>query len=120
MYPLLRDTYGIVGENAGCRRRSRGGWRFAEILSQGFDALPAGAVPALFVGVALGILFTVLEDRKIKWVPSPTGTAIGMLVPASVIIVMFLGSVVDTVWRRVDRASNDVLYGAAGIGAHRR
>ena len=47
-----------------------------------------------------------MEDRKIKWVPSPTGTAIGMLVPASVIIVMFLGSVVDTIWRRVDRASN--------------
>ena len=66
---------------------------------------PPAPSGALFVGVALGILFTVLEDRKIKWVPSPTGTAIGMLVPASVIIVMFLGSVVD-VWRRVDRASN--------------
>jgi uncharacterized oligopeptide transporter (OPT) family protein len=63
-------------------------------------------VPALFVGVALGILFTVLEDRKFKWVPSPTGAAIGMLVPASVIIVMFLGSVVDTIWRRVNPASN--------------
>jgi|SoiMethySBSTD1v2_1073268.scaffolds.fasta_scaffold03098_18 putative OPT family oligopeptide transporter len=108
MYPLLRNTYGIVGENAGLSspisRRLAG---FAEILSKGFDALPAGAVPALFVGVALGILFTLLEEKKIKWVPSPTGTAIGMLVPASVIIVMFLGSVVDTIWRRVDRASND-------------
>ena len=81
---------------------------FAEILSQGFDALPAGAVPALFVGVALGILFTVMEERKFRWVPSPTGTAIGMLVPASVIIVMFLGSVVDTIWRRVNRTSNEV------------
>jgi uncharacterized oligopeptide transporter (OPT) family protein len=109
MYPLLRDTYGIVGENPGLAspisRRLAG---FAEILSQGFDALPAGAVPALFVGIALGILFTVLEDRKFTWVPSPTGTAIGMLVPASVIIVMFLGSVVDTIWRRVNRASNEV------------
>ena len=53
---------------------------FGEILSQGFSALPAGAVPALFVGVALGILVTLMEERKIKWVPSPTGTAIGMLV----------------------------------------
>jgi len=107
MYPLLRETYGIVGENAGLAsptsRRLAG---FAEILSQGFDALPAGAVQALFVGVALGILFTMLEDRKVRWVPSPTGAAIGMLVPASVIIVMFLGSVVDTIWRRVDRPSN--------------
>jgi uncharacterized oligopeptide transporter (OPT) family protein len=110
MYPLLRDTYGIVGENAGLSspisRRLAG---FAEVLSQGFDALPTGAVPALFVGVALGILFTLLEERKIKWVPSPTGTAIGMLVPASVIIVMFLGSVVDVTWRRINRASNEAL-----------
>jgi len=108
MYPLLRSTYGIVGEHAGLSspisRRLAG---FAEILSKGFDALPHGAVPALFAGIALGILFTVLEERKIKWVPSPTGTAIGMLVPASVIIVMFLGSVVDVVWRRLNRASNE-------------
>jgi uncharacterized oligopeptide transporter (OPT) family protein len=108
MYPLLRDTYGIVGENAGLAspisRRLAG---FAEVLSQGFEALPSGAVPALFVGVALGILFTMMEERKMKWVPSPTGTAIGMLVPASVIIVMFLGSVVDTIWRRINPASNE-------------
>ena len=108
MYPLLRDTYGIVGENAGLAspisRRLAG---FAEVLSQGFDALPAGAVPALFVGVALGITFTLLEERKVRWVPSPTGTAIGMLVPASVILVMFLGSVVDVIWRRVNRAANE-------------
>jgi len=32
-----------------------------------------------------------------------------MLVPASVIIVMFLGSVVDVVWRRLNRASNEAL-----------
>ncbi len=108
MYPLLRSTYGIVGENAGLSspisRRLAG---FAEILSQGFEALPAGAVPALFVGVALGITFTLMEERRIKWVPSPTGAAIGMLVPASVIIVMFLGSVVDVIWRRVNRAANE-------------
>ena len=108
MYPLLRDTYGIVGENAGLSspisRRLAG---FAEILSQGFDALPAGAATALLIGVALGIFLTVLESRNIKWVPSPTGTAIGMLVPASVIIVMFFGSVVDVIWRRVNRASNE-------------
>ena len=108
MYPLLRDTYGIVGENAGLTspisRRLAG---FGEVLSQGFEALPAGAVPALFVGVALGITFTLLEERKVRWVPSPTGMAIGMLVPASVIIVMFLGSVVDAIWRRVNRAANE-------------
>ncbi len=57
------------------------------------------------------------RSARSEWVPSPTGTAIGMLVPASVIIVMFLGSVVDMVWRRVNRAANSGLHGAAGVGA---
>ena len=107
MYPLLRDTYGIVGENAGLSspisRRMAG---FAEILSQGFDALPTGAVPALFVGVALGIVFTLLRGAQDQVGAVAHGHGIGMLVPASVIIVMFLGSVVDVTWRRVNRASN--------------
>ena len=107
MYPLLRSTYGIVGENAGLSSPISRKWAgFAEILSRGFEALPPGAVPALIIGVALGILFTVLEDRKIRWVPSPTGAGIGMLVPAAVIIVMFLGSVVDAIWRRISPAAN--------------
>jgi uncharacterized oligopeptide transporter (OPT) family protein len=107
MYPLLRSTYGIVGEHAGLSSPISRKWAgFAEILSRGFEALPPGAVPALLIGAALGILFTVLEDRKIKWVPSPTGTGIGMLVPAAVIIMMFMGSVVDGVWRRLSPGSN--------------
>jgi uncharacterized oligopeptide transporter (OPT) family protein len=63
---------------------------------------------ALVVGSILGIIFTVLEDRKHSWVPSPTGAGIGMLVPAAVIIVMFLGSVVDRIWHRADRRSNEL------------
>jgi uncharacterized oligopeptide transporter (OPT) family protein len=107
MYPLLRDTYGIVGENAGLTSPISRKWAgFAEILSQGFEALPAGAVPALLIGAVLGVLFTVMEDRKIRWVPSPTGTGIGVLVPAAVIIMMFFGSVVDMIWRRISPASN--------------
>jgi uncharacterized oligopeptide transporter (OPT) family protein len=62
---------------------------------------------ALVIGVVLGILLTVLEDRKIRWVPSPTAAAIGMLVPAAVIIVMFIGSVAERIWHRADRPSND-------------
>ena len=32
--------------------------------------------------------------------PSPTGIGIGMLVPAAVVFVMFLGGVVEAVWKR--------------------
>ncbi len=100
MYPLLRDTYGIVGANPGLTSPISRKWAgFAEILSRGFSALPPGAVTALIVGILLGILFTILESREIEWVPSPTGMGIAMLVPAAVIIVMFLGSVVDQIWQ---------------------
>ena len=43
-------------------------------------------------------------SRK-KWTPSPTGIGIGMLVPASAIITMFLGSVVEVVWEKLDKKS---------------
>lgn len=101
MYPLLRSTYGIVGENAGLTspisRRFAG---FAEILSQGVSALPPGAVAALVIGALAGIAIAVAESRQVRWVPSATGIGIGMMVPAAVITTMFLGGVVEHVWRR--------------------
>jgi uncharacterized oligopeptide transporter (OPT) family protein len=107
MYPLLRKTYGIVGEHAGLTSPISRKWAgFAEILSRGVSALPPGAVHALFVGIVVGIILTVLEYRKVKWVPSPTGLGIGMLVPAAVVFVMFFGSVLDRIWHRLHPKSN--------------
>src|SRR5207302_9143903 len=61
MYPLLRDTYGIVGEHAGLTSPISRKWAgFAEILSRGLSALPPGAIAALVVGSILGILLAVL------------------------------------------------------------
>jgi Predicted membrane protein len=53
------------------------------------------------------VILAVVESRGIDWVPSPTGTGIGMLVPFAVIVVMFLGGVVDRVWRRSNKESNE-------------
>src|SRR5262245_4118801 len=109
MYPLLRDTYGIVGDNAGLTSPISRKWAgFAEILSKGFSALPPGAIPALIIGAIVGIIFAVLEDKKVSWIPSPTGMGIAMLVPFSVIVVMFLGGVVDWIWARRNRRSNEL------------
>jgi uncharacterized oligopeptide transporter (OPT) family protein len=108
-YPLLRDTYGIVGDNAGLSSPISRKWAgFAEILSKGLSALPSGAVAALIIFAVLGIIFAVLESRGVEWVPSPTGMGIGMLVPFAVIFVMFLGSVVERIWWRADRRSNEL------------
>jgi uncharacterized oligopeptide transporter (OPT) family protein len=108
MYPLLRDTYGIVGEHAGLSSPISRKWAgFAEILSQGVSALPPGAVTALVIASLIGVLLAVLESRHFTWIPSPTATGIGMVVPAAVIFVMFLGGVVDRLWWRTDRRSHD-------------
>jgi uncharacterized oligopeptide transporter (OPT) family protein len=41
----------------------------------------------------------VLEGTKVrKWTPSPTGIGIGMLVPGSAIVTMFLGALVAAAW----------------------
>jgi uncharacterized oligopeptide transporter (OPT) family protein len=107
MYPLLRNTYGIVGEHAGLTSPISRKWAgFAEILSQGVSALPPGAVTALVIASLIGVLFAVLESRHVAWIPSPTAVGIGMLVPAAVIFVMFLGSLVDRLWWRTDRRSH--------------
>jgi len=107
-YPLLRDTYGIVGEHAGLSSPISRRWAgFAEILSKGLSALPPGAVEALVIAAVLGIVFALLETRT-DWVPSPTGIGIGMLVPAAVIFVMFLGSLVERSWWRTGRRSHEL------------
>jgi|CXWL01.1.fsa_nt_gi uncharacterized oligopeptide transporter (OPT) family protein len=111
IYPLLRDTYGI-GEGGQLSSPTSVRWvGFAQILSKGFDALPAGALAALGIGALLGVVFTVLEQKK-EWrnfVPSPTGLGIGMLVPANAITTMFLGALADWIWRRL-RPAQAIAY----------
>jgi len=47
----------------------------------------------------LGIVFTVIEGtRWKKFCPSPTGIGIGMLVPGSAIVTMFLGGLAALAW----------------------
>lgn len=117
MYPLLRSTYGIVGENAGLTspisRRMAG---FAEILSRGFGALPTGAFAALLVASLIGILIAVLEKKGVAWVPSPTGVGIGMMVPAAVILSMVVGSLVETVWRRTSPDTHETFMAPLASG----
>lgn len=108
VYPLLRDTYGIGGEHGLQSPISQKWAGFAQLLSKGLEALPPGAIAALAVAVVLGVAFTLLEATKHKpWVPSPTGLGIGMLVPGSAIVTMFLGGLLDWAWRRFDEKSWD-------------
>ena len=99
VYPLLRKTYGIGGDTGLSSPISQKWAGFATLLSKGLSALPAGAIQALLIAVVLGIVFTVIEGtRWKKHCPSPTGIGIGMLVPGSAIVTMFLGALVALAW----------------------
>ncbi|MBK8236703.1 MAG: OPT/YSL family transporter [Deltaproteobacteria bacterium] len=94
-YPVLRDIYGIGGEHGLQSPISQKWVGFAKLLSQGLHVLHPSALLALGIAVVLGVVFTVLEQNR-RWhrfVPSPTGIGIGMLVPASAVVTMFVGAV---------------------------
>jgi uncharacterized oligopeptide transporter (OPT) family protein len=66
----------------------------------------------------LGIVFTVLEanPKLRKFVPSPTGMGIGILVGFNVVVVMALGGVIGYVWEKKNKASADLFLLPLGSG----
>jgi uncharacterized oligopeptide transporter (OPT) family protein len=108
VYPLLRKTYGIGGDTGLSSPISQKWAGFATLLSRGLSALPAGALQALLIAVVLGIVFTVIEGTRFKkFCPSPTGIGIGMLVPGSAIVTMFLGALVAGAWPKPASAAGE-------------
>lgn len=128
IYPVLVDSYRIVdavdpatGETikAGLTSPISQKWAgFAKILEEGPSALPASALYALLVFSVLGVALTLLEENKRikKWIPSPTGVGIGILVPFLVIFTMFLGGVLGWIWSKVSRRSSDAYLVPLGSG----
>jgi putative OPT family oligopeptide transporter len=104
MYPLLKKTYGIGGEGltSPISQRVAG---FAEFLTQGGSAMGRGALEFAILFGILGILIAVFEARWRKWLPSPTGLGIGMMVPGSVVFAMVIGGLVQWFWEKRDPAS---------------
>lgn len=109
VYPLLVATYGIGGDNGLQSPISQRFAGLARILSTGVSALPTGALQALLVGVVVGIVLSILEGNPKwrKWVPSPTGIGIGILVPGSAVFTMFVGAVFGELWRISAKKSYD-------------
>lgn len=68
----------------------------ARMLANGLESLPTGAVLAMIVGGALGIVLALAEEflprRYSKWLPSATGLGIAGIIPAFNSISMFLGA----------------------------
>jgi putative OPT family oligopeptide transporter len=65
----------------------------AQLFSKGFAALPPHAVYGVIGGLIVGILLTLLEKTKIrKFVPSPYGMGIAMIITPDFAIIIFLGA----------------------------
>jgi uncharacterized oligopeptide transporter (OPT) family protein len=60
------------------------------------------------IGAVIGVLLTLLEQKK-SWkpfVPSPTGMGIGVLIPISAVSVMWIGAAVDWAWQKIHDVSH--------------
>jgi len=100
VYPALRQTYGFEGAQGLTSPVSVKWAGFAELLSRGFSTLPPGCLTALAVALVLGIALTLLEARWPKWIPSPTGIGLGMLIPGYAVIPMVIGGIIQALWAR--------------------
>ena len=104
IYPVLRNKFGIgpQGLSAPISVKWAG---FAELLTKGFSALPPGCLVGLVIGIAVGILLTLLAERWEDNVPSPSAMGIGMLIPASVLMTFILGGVGQLIWSNTSAAT---------------
>jgi uncharacterized oligopeptide transporter (OPT) family protein len=119
MYPLLRDTYGVIGDNAQLLSPTSQRWvGFAKLVTQELTGPGASAdavarvswmTTSLIVGAIVGFLLTLLEQKE-SWrpyVPSPTGMGIAMLIPINAVTVIFIGAVADRIWAKVAPEHHD-------------
>ena len=128
-YPLLRDTYGIVGDHAQLSSPASARWvGFAKIVTQQLSGdgplSPEAAMRLAWmkmsfsVGALIGIVFTLLEQKPAwrKYVPSPTGMGTGVIIPISAVTVMFAGALADWLWERAKPAQHRQYSIAAASG----
>jgi putative OPT family oligopeptide transporter len=100
VYPILRDKFGIGDQGLSAPISVK--WAgFAELLTKGLKALPPGCLIGLTIGVAVGIILTLLAERWEDFVPSSSAMGIGMLITPAVIITFVLGGVAQLIWARV-------------------
>jgi putative OPT family oligopeptide transporter len=104
VYPVLRGKFGIGPQGLSSPISVK--WAgFAELLTKGLNALPRGCLVGLVIGIAVGIVLTLLAEKWAEMTPSPAAIGIGMLIPASVLMTFILGGVGQLIWARTSPQS---------------
>lgn len=106
-YPAFKELYGVGGDGGLSAPGSVRIAGFSEVVVNGIAALPPYALEFMGIGAVVGILITLGETRWRKWMPSPTGLGIGMMVPGMVVFSMVLGGILMSLWSRVHKRSAD-------------
>ena len=100
VYPVLRNKFGI-GANGLSSPISVKWASFAELLTKGLNALPRGCLVGLIIGIAVGIILSLLAEKWGEYTPSPSAIGIGMLITAAVLLTFILGGVAQLIWAKV-------------------
>lgn len=101
----LFDTVYDIGRGEEMPAPAAGAWKaMADLLTQGFDALPPHVEWAIGGGIAFGILVPVarkyLPEGAKRFVPSGLAFGIAFIVPAFYSLSMFLGALVFLIWKK--------------------
>jgi putative OPT family oligopeptide transporter len=112
IYVLFDTVYDIGGEELPAPAAHA--WRaMAEVLSEGLDAMPEGALGAVVVGLIFGTVLPVvrsmLPEAQKNYLPSALAMGIAFIVPAYYAVSMFIGALIYQVWMRVDGHSAKAL-----------
>jgi uncharacterized oligopeptide transporter (OPT) family protein len=120
IYALFNQVHDIGGAESDYPAPAAHAWRaMAEVLGQGFDALPKHAEIAALAGLAFGALMPVLRrfaGPYGKFVPSGLAFGIAFIVPAKYPVAMFLGSMILVAWRKLSPATCAALVFAVASG----
>jgi uncharacterized oligopeptide transporter (OPT) family protein len=90
----------------------------AETLHNGLDSIPASALLAMAIGGGAGIAGAWLEHRRTRWwLPNIPAFGLAMVIPASISITMFFGSLVGRLLERYrpNLAQRFLIAAASGL-----
>lgn len=115
-YALLGRAYGVGSAKLPAPTGVQ--WKtMAEVLARGFGALPPGALPAVVVAGAFGIVLAALGSTKAgRVLPSAVAMGIGVLVPVDYSLAIVFGSLVLVVATRLRPSTWRDAGPAAGPG----
>ena len=103
IYKLFDSAYEIGGEELPAPAAHA--WRaMAELLSEGFGALPPQAAAAVIGGLIFGAVAAILSKHGPEsirpYLPSGLAFGIAFIVPAYYSVAMFFGAILYSIWKR--------------------